>query len=271
MDDTMQKFQKKVLDFYAKQGRHNLPWRATIDPYAILVSEIMLQQTQVDRVVPKYTAFLKQFPNVSALAKAPLSDVIIAWSGLGYNRRAQYLKKAAEAVVEMYGGVFPQTIEGLQKLPGVGPYTAGAVSAFAYNQPVVCIETNIRRVFIHEFFPDAVKVFDAEILPLIEKNIYRKNPRQWYWALMDYGSYLKTQIPNPNQRSVQYAKQSVFKGSVREVRGAVLRLCSASPVSKSALFALYPPEDAVRVQKALDSLASEGLITLSKKGIISLG
>lgn len=265
-----QKFQKKILDFYAVSGRHVLPWRQTSDPYRILVSEVMLQQTQVERVIPKYEAFLRAFPDVFSLAKAPVSSVLALWIGLGYNRRALYLKRTAEAIVERYGGIFPQTEKELQALPGIGAYTASAICAFAYNQSVVCIETNIRRVYIHEFFPERDDVSDKELLPHIQASVYHENPRQWYWALMDYGSHLKKSGVNPNRRSAHYSKQSTFVGSVREVRGAIIRLCTEGSISRTDLFSQYKKVDSVRVQKALDSLVKDQMISVSKAGKITL-
>ena len=263
-------FQKKILDFYAASGRHSLPWRQTSDPYRILVSEVMLQQTQVERVIPKYEAFLKAFPDVFSLAKASISSVLGLWVGLGYNRRALYLKRTAEAIVERYGGIFPQTEKELRELPGIGAYSASAICAFAYNQSVVCIETNIRRVFIHEFFPTQEEVSDKELLPHIEKSVYHENPRTWYWALMDYGSHLKKLGVNPNKRSVHYAKQSTFTGSVREVRGAIIRLCTVGSTTTSTVFSQYKKEDSARIQKALDSLVKDGMVAISKAGKITL-
>ena len=230
----------------------------------------MLQQTQVERVIPKYEAFLKAFPDVFSLAKASTSSVLALWVGLGYNRRALYLKRTAEAIVELYRGIFPKTEKELQALPGIGAYTAAAICAFAYNQSVVCIETNIRRVYIHEFFPGRDEVSDKELFPHIEASVYHENPRQWYWALMDYGSHLKKSGVNPNRRSAHYAKQSTFIGSVREVRGAVIRLCTTGPISSDTLFSQYKKADNSRVQKAIDSLVKDQMINVSKTGKITL-
>lgn len=166
----------------------------------------MLQQTQVDRVIPKYAQFLKTFPNWNALARAPQKKVLRAWQGLGYNRRALFVRRAAQTVVQKYGGALPRDFSALASLPGVGPYTAGALLAFIWNEPMVFIETNIRAVFLHHFFPQkagrlpAQKITDAELLPLITETLDLKNPRVWYWALMDYGAYLKKTLPNPRDR-----------------------------------------------------------------------
>ena len=183
-------FREIILSRYQRSGR-SFPWRETTDPYAILVSEIMLQQTQTDRVVPKYLDFLEAFPDFDHLAAASLKDVLAKWQGLGYNRRGKALRDAAQMVVERFGGKLPDFYEDLLTFPGIGPYTAGAVCAFAFDQPVVFMDTNIRRVFIHFFFPDREGVRDSEIVPLVEKTLDRKLPREWYSALMDYGALLK--------------------------------------------------------------------------------
>jgi A/G-specific adenine glycosylase len=182
----------------------------------------MLQQTQVARVIPKYKLFLKRFPTIRALSRASLRDVLRAWQGLGYNRRALALKKAAETVVKDYYGEIPSCLEALDKLPGVGEGTAGAIMAFAFNKPVVFIETNIRRVFIHFFFKNRRKVSDKEILPLIEKTLDHKHPREWYWALMDHGASHAKGAANPNRRSAGYTTQKPFRGSKRGLRGRIL-------------------------------------------------
>ena len=215
-------FQKTILDWFGKNGRHELPWRQTTNPYRILVSEIMLQQTQVDRVREKYTEFLKHFATHRKLAKASPADLLRVWKGLGYNRRALFLQKAAQKITKDFKGHFPDTVEGMETLSGVGPYTARAVSVFAYNNPEVFIETNIRRVFLHFFFPDKEKISDVELFPFIKKALYKKNPRLWYSALMDYGALALSDIPNPNKRSKHYVKQSRFEGSRRYARAKIL-------------------------------------------------
>lgn len=216
------RFRKIILDGYEKEGRA-FPWRETQDPYAILVSEIMLQQTQTSRVVPKFMEFMERFPNFKTLADAPLSEVLSHWQGLGYNRRGKALRDAAQMVVERFDSQLPADYHDLLTFPGIGPYTAGAVCAFAFDQPVVFMDTNIRRVFIHFFFPDRDKVRDSEIEPLVERTLDRKRPRDWYSALMDYGAMLKNVEKNPNKRSAHYTRQSKFEGSDRQIRGTILR------------------------------------------------
>lgn len=233
---TILTFQKTILEWFEKNGRHDLPWRQTQNPYRILVSEVMLQQTQVDRVIAYYTAFLKKFPTVQKLAEASRAEVLKVWKGLGYNRRALYLKRAAEMIVREYRGRFPHDVAEIEALPGVGHYTARAVSVFAFNTPEVFIETNIRRVFINTFFPGRKEVSDAELMPIIHKALYKKNPRLWYNALMDYGALALSSITNPNRQSRHYVKQSRFEGSRRYVRAKILdALLKSSALSESAL------------------------------------
>lgn len=216
-------FRKKVYDYYEKHGR-DLPWRKTTDPYAILVSEVMLQQTQVDRVIPKYKGWMDRFPDLIGLANASLQSVMQLWAGLGYNRRAKMLRDAAKKVVDDHDGQVPADYEKLISLPGIGDYTANALLAFAFNQPVVVIETNIRSVYIHTFFPNEGSIDDAQLVPLIEETMDCDDPRRWYNALMDYGEMIKNTFGNPNKNSKQYAKQSKFEGSDRQIRGSVIRL-----------------------------------------------
>ena len=232
----LEKLLNAVSAYYKKEGRHELPWRKTRDPYHILVSELMLQQTQVARVVPKYAPFLKIFSSFRSLGEASFPKVLGEWSGLGYNRRAKYLHQAAKIVTEKYAGIMPKTAEEIEALPGVGNYTARAVMAFAYNQPVVFIETNIRTVFTHLYFSHRArvtlatkqKVSDKELLSLIEKALALAQrqgiePRDFYAALMDYGSHLKSSGVKVNSKSSHYTKQSKFAGSPRQLRGALIR------------------------------------------------
>ena len=267
---TTKKFQKTILDWYKQNGRHDLPWRKTANPYRICVSELMLQQTQVDRVIPKYTEFLKIFPTVTALATAPTAEVLAAWQGLGYNRRALYLKKTAQIIAE-HSGRWSHSPEELEKLPGIGPYTARAIATFCWNSREIFLETNIRRVFIHFFFSDFTEpVHDRQILPLIASTLPPGNPREWYWALMDYGTLALKTISNPNRRSRSYTKQSPFKGSHRQIRGQILRLLldkkTVTMKHLEAALSLSPN----RLIPALDELAREGFLlkTVVRKGDI---
>lgn len=255
------KFREMVYAFYRARGRHDMVWRHTADPYRILVSEIMLQQTQVERVAVKYPEFIAAFPDFATLAQAPLRDVLAAWQGMGYNRRAIALKGCAEKISEEYGGEFPRDPEVLATLPGIGKATASSICAFAFDMPVVFIETNIRRVFIHFFFGDAEQVSDADILPLVTAMLDRDHPREWYWALMDLGTELKKHVPNPNRRSSGYTKQSPFEGSDRRIRGEILRLLVGTPaLSEAEIAQRAAGGDAHRTKKVLSGLVKEGFI-----------
>ncbi len=198
----------------------------------------MLQQTQVARVIPKYEAFLKRFPTFAMLAKASLSDVLKEWQGLGYNRRAKFLHETAKIVTKEYKGKFPKEVSEIEKLPGVGHYTARAISTFAFNKPEVFIETNIRTVFTHHYRgQSSVKVDDKEILLLVEKDFKKSKmePRDFYAALMDYGSHLKASGIRINNKSKHYVKQSKFEGSTRQKRAALLRAALKRGASEKEL------------------------------------
>ncbi len=254
-----QRFQQYLVRWYHTYGRHELPWRQTTDPYAILVSELMLQQTQVERVIPKYQAFMQKFPTAKALASVQLDEVLRMWQGLGYNRRAKYLWQTASAVTSA-GGEFPKNEEDLRALPGIGPYTASAVACFSYNIPVTLIETNVRTVILYHFFPENLHVSDGEILPLIKASLDKKYPREWYWALMDYGSYLKKVLPNPNRRSRQYNKQAKFIGSKRQVRGEILRVLATQTRMTEPELQYQLTSNPEHYATALRDLVGEGLV-----------
>jgi A/G-specific adenine glycosylase len=261
---TPRKFRSLVYAHYRKAGRHDLPWRKTTDPYKILVSEIMLQQTQVDRVIPYFSRFTTRFPTIRSLSKAPLGDVLRLWQGLGYNRRAKMLHECAKKVLLSHKGKMPDTYEDLLALPGIGPYTASAVMAFAYNKPLPLIETNVRAAFIHHFFPLRDTVHDSELLSLIEEVLDRKKPREWYSALMDYGSHLKRTTGNASRRSAHHVRQSKFEGSDRQVRGAILRSLAVQPRSL-AMLVRDTKHAKVRVEVQLKALMKEKMV-VQKKG-----
>jgi len=221
--EEVRKFQNVIYRYYRKH-RRNLPWRLTLNSYHILVSEIMLQQTQVQRVMGKYEQFTRKFPGFPSLASAPLRLILKEWLGLGYNRRALALKRIAQKVMKEFCGNLPASVETLITFPGIGRATASSIAAFAFHEPTVFIETNIRRVFIHSFFHDTSNIKDTEILPLVEKTLDTSNPREWYYALMDYGVMLKKEYENPNRRSAHYQKQSPFHGSDRQVRGMLIKI-----------------------------------------------
>ena len=172
-----------------------MPWRDISNPYKIFISEMMLQQTQVERVRIKYAEFIKKFPTLKSVAQAEKSDILKVWQGLGYNRRALFIKRACEEILSKHKGVFPKDFKILQTLPGIGPSTAGAICAFAYNQPVYFIETNVRAVLLHFFFKNKEKVSDTEVMNVLQK-VTPKNThsRDWYYALYDYGTFLKNFI-----------------------------------------------------------------------------
>lgn len=261
MEDDTRSFAGVVWEHYRRNGR-DLPWRRTSDPYRVLVSEVMLQQTQVNRVVPKYEEFLAAFPTVEALASAPVADVLAAWSGLGYNRRALLLKRAAEVIVSELGGAVPDTLEGLTALPGIGHATASQVLAFAFDIGVPFIETNVRAVYLHEFFPGAEDVPDAAILPIVAATLDHEHPREWFWALMDYGTHLKQTHPNPSRRSRHHLRQGRFEGSNRQLRGRLIAalLEAERPRSAGELAAAVGFErDAV--ERSLAGLQSEGFVS----------
>ncbi len=250
-------FQELVWE-KARELYREMPWRQDTRPYYVLVSEIMLQQTQVDRVIPKFEAFIERFPDIETLAAASLSDVLILWSGLGYNRRAKFLHEAAKKIVNEYDGEFPNTHEGLVSLPGVGVNTAGAILAYSFNEPVVYIETNVRTVYFHHYFDDAMTVTDKELRLLAEETIDREHAREWYWGIMDYGSYLKRQGVGRINKSHHYKKQSALKGSVREVRGAILKVLATQDFSEKEL--RDATHDDERFSVALQGLLNDGLV-----------
>jgi A/G-specific adenine glycosylase len=268
-DLTAHAFQRFVLSYFKKSGR-TFPWRNTTDPYKILVSEVMLQQTQTERVVVKYAEFLKAFPTWRALSEATPAEVVKVWMGLGYYRRAFNLHKAAQSVWRDYDGKPPQNAEGLKNLPGVGPYTAAAVAAFAFGEPTPMIETNIRTVYLYTFYPQVEDVSDKEILAKVDETLYRKDPRTWFYALMDLGVELKKHAKGINHRSKHHVKQSRFQGSLRQVRAAVLRMIAESESTRRADIAKKLTYDTDKIQRALEALESEGLIQSSRGGRISI-
>ena len=257
-------FQKEIYQYYDTQGR-DLPWRSKPTPYRVLVSEIMLQQTQVERVLEKYKEFLAAFPDFKALASAPLPKLLRIWQGMGYNRRALALKALAQTVVSEHDGRLPKDPEKLITLPGIGPYTAGAIAAFAFNLPVVFMDTNIRRVYIHAFFQDRENIHDDELTPLVERTMDTADPRKWYNALMDYGTMLKQKHVNPNRKSAHYTRQSPFENSNRQVRGKILKVLVAGPGLSAPQIVKMTNMDPERVKANLAKLTEEGFI--KKKGI----
>jgi len=255
-------FQQTIISHFS-QNKRDFPWRATTNPYYIFLSEVMLQQTQTARVVSKYNEFIEAFPTIHDLANAPLSLVLAHWSGLGYNRRAKFLWQAAQAISQQYNGEFPQDFEKIDLLPGIGPYTARAIYTFSFNLPSVFIETNIRTVFIHFFFQDRDSIADSEILPLIEQTLPESDFRNWYYALMDYGNYLKSEQKSYFHKQKGYTKQSKFKGSKRYVRGYILKkLVQDQSLMISEI--VLPGYEKDTIQTIIADLVKENLIV--KKG-----
>jgi A/G-specific adenine glycosylase len=252
-------FRKKIYDYYRTAGR-DLPWRKTKTPYRILVSEIMLQQTQVERVTGKYPEFLAAFPDFKSLAEAPLPRLLRLWQGMGYNRRALLLRSLARKIVGEHRGRLPSDPDILLGLPGIGPYTAGAVMAFVFNKPAVFLDTNIRRVYIDAFFPAREKIRDDEITPLVGQTLDASNPRKWYNALMDYGAMLKQTQGNPNKRSAHYSRQGSFENSNRQVRGRILKVLVGESLLTAARIVQAAGMDAARVKKNLVALEKEAFI-----------
>jgi A/G-specific adenine glycosylase len=260
--EQISSFRNFIWDFYAQHQRP-FAWRNVEDPYLVVVSEIMLQQTQTYRVEPKFDAFIAAFPDFQSLADASQRDVLSAWQGLGYNRRGMFLHKIAQKVVAEFGGALPNDPEILVTFPGIGKATAASICSFAFNRPTVFIETNIRTVFIHSFFKDRDGVHDKELMPLIEQSLDHENPREWYYALMDYGVHLKKMLPNPSRKSRHHTKQSRFEGSDRQIRGMIIRLLTdhGSLTKKKLLSSI--DRDAQRVEKIALQLVVEGLISTS--------
>jgi len=257
---TSQEFQDIVWQ-YGRELYRDMPWRDAPLPYYVWVSELMLQQTQVARVIPKFNLFIARFPTVRELAAAPLADVLIVWNGLGYNRRAKYLWEAAQVIMENFQGELPSTHEALLSLPGIGPNTAAAICNYAYQVPQPFIETNIRTVYFHHWYDEMALVSDKELLVVVAETMDREQPREWFWALMDYGSYLKKTQGGRLNQSIHYKKQSPLKGSVREMRGQVIRQLAISEQNDEDLRRNVVADE--RYDPALRDLQREGLIIFS--------
>ena len=252
-------FKEFIWDFYYHHKR-DFAWRNIDNAYYVVVSEIMLQQTQTHRVIEKYEQFIAAFPTFESLAAAQLRDVLSVWQGLGYYRRARFFHQLAQIVVNEYAGILPQDPKILQTFPGIGPNTAGSICAFAFNHPIVFIETNIRTVFIHSFFRDKECVADKELVPLIEQTVDRENPREWYYALMDYGVFLKTVQINPSRKSAHYIKQSKFEGSDRQIRARILKMIVENGTIAHEFLLDVIKADVVRVEKIIQQLVTERFI-----------
>lgn len=265
ISSVKREFVKTLRDHYFKHGRHDLPWRipekdSTFDPYKIWVSEIMLQQTQVNRVIEKYQNFLQIFPTLYAVANAPTSAVVTSWLGLGYNRRALFMSQTAKIIQTQYGGKFPVSPGDMRQFPGIGSNTAAAIAVYSYNQPHVFVETNVRTVFIHHFFQNSQQVSDSEIAYVVGGCIDHDNPRQWYWSIMDYGTFLKKSGKNSLSKSSAYKKQSTFVGSKRQLRGKILHCLVRGGLAQSLLLEQLSDE---RSGSVIEELKREGLISVN--------
>ena len=255
----------KALRPYLDEKRRVLPWRilepdGQMDPYRVLVSEMMLQQTQVGRVVPKFVAFLEAFPTLEVLAEAKLAGVLKLWSGLGYNRRAKYVHDAATRLVGTRG---QWSMTKLADLRGIGHNTAAAIRVYSYDTAEVFVETNIRTVYIHHFFAGQGNVADTSVVSLLKATLPSGNYRQFYWALMDYGTVLKAEVGNASRQSRHFSKQSRFEGSRRQLRGQVIRELTDS--SGKTIDELELSLSDARLQSVLDTLVMEGLLHLDEK------
>ena len=252
-------FQKIIYSYFKQYGR-DFPFRKEISPYNVVVSEMMLQQTQTSRVVEKFQQFIQKFPDFQSLANAPLNDVLKVWQGLGYNRRAVALKTISEKVVKEFDGILPADVEILKSFPQIGHNTASSIVAFAFNIPTYFIEVNIRRVYIYFFFPGKTSIDDGNIMPIVRRTLDSSNVRKWYYALMDYGVMLKKTHPELNKRSVHYRKQSKFKGSNREIRGKILKLLIASSSLTETEMLSELEINSIKLKEILNLLITEGFI-----------
>ena len=259
----MDAFKEKVWNYYAKHSR-TMPWRDAPSFYNVLVSELMLQQTQVSRVTPKFLAFMERFPSIVDVSNAPLSDVIEQWVGLGYNRRAKYLHQACKVVAETGQ---PQSAASLIALPGVGKNTAAAIMNYVYNQGTPFVETNIRTVYLTEFFEGQADVMDAQILELVAATLDVENPRDWFWALMDYGAHLKSLGQGNITMSKHYKRQSKLAGSLREMRGWIIQALTHGSANEVALKQSF--NDDARFETAVSGLIADDLI-MRADGILHL-
>jgi len=264
---TMQNFRSTVWKYYIDHKRP-MPWREDTRPYYVLVSEVMLQQTQVARVLDKFKTFINRFPDFESLAEASLAEVLQEWVGLGYNRRARYLKLCADVVVADYGGNLPSSVAELVALPGIGYATASAIMNYAFNMPVPYIETNVRTVFFHHFFQDKNSVSDKELLTVVVQCHDHENPREWCWALMDYGTHLKRDVGTLLKKSKHYSKQSKFEGSKRQKRGEIVRQLLQAPATVSYLSRCCDANDE-EVCVLLMKMQEEGLVQ-EKEGLYYL-
>lgn len=249
-------FQRKILTWY-EANKRDLPWRGTRDPYRILVSEIMSQQTQIARVIPKYNAWMEAFPTVFELAKASTADVLGHWSGLGYNRRALFLQKCAKTVVERFAGKFPQEKEVLKTLPGIGEYTAAAVACFAFNQQVAVVDTNVRKIILTQFPHVSSDISPQEMQNIADALLPQGKAYEWNQALMDYASAML------KKEKIVVPKQSKFKGSNRYYRGQIVKLLLAQKSIARAQLAKELSISKEKCAEILGGLEKDALVVRS--------
>ena len=270
--EGVEAFQERMRALAAPLWRE-LPWRGVDDPYLVWISEVMLQQTQVVRVQGRWADWLERFPNVQALAQAPQAEVLQAWQGMGYNRRALALHRCAQTVVEQFDGIWPHGVKELTALPGIGPS----------DEHGVYLETNVRAVLIHEFFPGTDKVADKELVPLVELTCppSGQDVRGWYYGLLDIGAHLKKTLPNPTRRARAYTRQSPFAGSRRQKRAGIVRIllgahAQSEPLPEQEVYARLaseelgagrPAPEVALVQDILADLAKEGFCTCDEQGL----
>ncbi|MFC1870634.1 A/G-specific adenine glycosylase [Candidatus Dependentiae bacterium] len=252
-------FKETIWNYYRVHGR-DFAWRNVNDPYKVFISEVMLQQTQTKRVIAKYEQFLIEFSSFEMLAAASLRDVLTVWQGLGYNRRGKFLHEAAQIVIRNHNGILPNNPDLLIALPGIGPATAASICAFVFNKPTVFIETNIRAVFLHFFFKGKSGVHDKQLMPLIKETVDTENPREWYYALMDYGVILKQTIANPSRASKHHAVQSKFEGSNRQIRGKIITLLTDHPTLTQQELLHRSQSQPERFLPILQQLVNENII-----------
>jgi len=268
-EQAINNFQSIIWHHYNHKKRP-FAWRAHPTPYNVVVSEIMLQQTQTSTVAPKFDAYIKAFPNFQTLADASFSEVLRHWKGLGYNRRAMALQKIAQLIISNHQGILPSDSGVLESFPGIGPATARSILAFAYNVPTAFIETNIRTVFIYFFFKNEKEITDKQLFPLVQKAVDQHNPREWYYALMDYGVMLKKTVGNVSKLSAHYTRQSTFQGSDRQIRGLILQVLLDFPngVARHQLATILN-KDPERVEKIMLDLHNEKFVTI-KNNLVRL-
>lgn len=254
---------------YHASSRRSFPWREVVTPYRVVISEVMLQQTQTYRVEPKFNLFVERFPDFKSLANASFEEVLRLWKGLGYNRRAQNLQKIAQLLHEQYQGIVPNDPVLLQALPGIGVATAASILTFTYDIPMVFLETNIRTVLIYLFFDVSRQIHDKELMPLAAKLVDQSRPREWYYALMDIGVVLKKQVGNLARLSKSYAKQSRFVGSRRQIRGKILEyLLTAGALTVGELEVLVC-DPGQRTRDVIEELLAEKFLETAN-GVLSL-